>query len=79
MRDYSDRPVPRVIIENALRATNTAPSGTNQQPWHFVVISDPVLKGKIRTAAEEEERGFYHPRAIPRNSPLSNRDFRPEI
>ena len=65
VRDFSNRPVPRAIIENALLAAGTAPSGANQQPWHFVAISDPVLKGKIRAAAEEEERAFYHHRATP--------------
>ena len=65
VRDFSDRPVPKAIIENALLAAGTATSGAKQQPWHFFTISNPVLKGKIRGAAEEEERAFYHRRATP--------------
>jgi nitroreductase len=63
VRDYSDRPVPPEIIENCLRAAGTAPNGANLQPWHFVVISDPAIKKRIREAAEEEERDFYERRA----------------
>ncbi len=63
VRDFSDRPVPRDIIENALRAASTAPSGANQQPWHFVVVSDAETKKRIREAAEAEEREFYERRA----------------
>jgi iodotyrosine deiodinase len=63
VRDFSDRPVPREIIEDCLRAAGTAPSGANLQPWHFVVVSDPVIKKQIREAAEEEERAFYRERA----------------
>lgn len=63
VRDFSDRPVARDIIENCLRAAGTAPSGANQQPWHFVVVSDPEVKRKIREGAEEEERAFYGGRA----------------
>ena len=63
VRDFSDRPVPREIIDNCIRAAGTAPSGANQQPWHFVVVSDPVIKGQIRLAAEEEEQAFYSGRA----------------
>jgi len=63
VRDFSDRPVPREIIENCLLAAGTAPSGANQQPWHFVVVSDPAIKKQIREAAEEEERAFYGGRA----------------
>ena len=59
VRDFSDRPVPRGIIEDCLRAAGTAPSGANLQPWHFVVVSDPEVKRRIRKAAEEEERAFY--------------------
>ena len=44
VREFSDRPVPRSIIENALRAAGTAPSGANMQPWHFVAVADPALK-----------------------------------
>ncbi|MGI9234661.1 MAG: nitroreductase family protein, partial [Woeseiaceae bacterium] len=63
VRDFSDRPVPRDIIETALKAANTAPSGANLQPWHFVVVSEPETKKKIREAAEVEEREFYEHRA----------------
>lgn len=63
VRDFSDRPIPREIIENCLRAAASAPSGANQQPWHFVVVTDPETKRKIRAAAEEEERQFYGSRA----------------
>lgn len=59
VRDFSDRPVSREIIENCLRAAGTAPNGANRQPWHFVVISNPDLKRKIRAAAEIEEKRFY--------------------
>jgi len=63
VREFSDRPVPRDIIETALKAGNTAPSGANLQPWHFVVISGAETKKKIREAAEIEEREFYEHRA----------------
>ncbi|MFN8490035.1 MAG: nitroreductase family protein [Caldilineaceae bacterium] len=63
VRMYTDRRVPRTVIENCLAAAGTAPSGANQQPWHFVAISDPVIKRRIREAAEAEERAFYAERA----------------
>jgi len=63
VREFSDRPVPRDIIETALKAANTAPSGANLQPWHFVVVSGAEAKKKIREAAEVEEREFYEHRA----------------
>ena len=63
VREFSDRPVPIDIIETALKAANTAPSGANLQPWHFVVVSGPETKQKIRQAAEAEEREFYAHRA----------------
>ena len=59
IRQFSDRPVPRAVIEDCLRAAGTAPSGANMQPWTFVVVTDPQLKHQIRLAAEEEERKFY--------------------
>ena len=59
VRDFCDRPVPQPIIEECIRAAGTAPSGANHQPWHFVAISEPAVKHKIRLAAEEEERRFY--------------------
>ncbi len=63
VRDFSDRPVPREVIENCLLAAGTAPNGANKQPWHFVVVGDPDIKRQIREAAEEEEREFYAGRA----------------
>ena len=65
VRDFSDRPVPKDIIETALKVANTAPSGANLQPWHFAVVSGPETKRKIREAAEAEEREFYSHRASP--------------
>ncbi|HRK19367.1 MAG TPA: nitroreductase family protein [Hyphomicrobiaceae bacterium] len=63
VRDFSPDPVPVEIIENAVRAAGTAPSGANQQPWTFACISNPETKRQIRLAAEEEERAFYSGRA----------------
>jgi nitroreductase len=63
VRDFSDRPVPREIIEKCLLAAGTAPNGANKQPWHFVVVSDPDVKKKIRVEAEKEEHEFYNRRA----------------
>jgi len=65
VREFSSRPVPRDIIETALRAAGTAPSGANLQPWHFVVVSGAATRQKIRQAAEAEEREFYAHRASP--------------
>jgi iodotyrosine deiodinase len=63
IRDFSERPVPREVIEYCIHAAGTAPSGANLQPWHFVAISDPALKHEIRIAAEKEEKEFYAHRA----------------
>lgn len=63
VRHFSTRPVRWEIVENCLHAAATAPSGANMQPWHFVVVSDPKLKHRIRLAAEEEEQEFYANRA----------------
>ena len=63
VREFSARPVPRDLIETALKVANTAPSGANLQPWHFVVVSGPETKKNIREAAEAEEREFYTHRA----------------
>jgi len=63
VRDFSDRPVPREVIELCVLAAGTAPNGANMQPWHFAVVEDPEVKRKIRIAAEEEEREFYSGRA----------------
>ncbi len=65
VREFSDRAVPRDIIETALMAANTAPSGANRQPWQFVAVSGSATKQKIRDAAEIEEREFYEHRATP--------------
>lgn len=59
VRDYDPRPVPREVIEAAIRTAGSAPSGANHQPWHFAAISDPALKAQIRAEAEEEEKRFY--------------------
>lgn len=59
VRQFSDRPVPRAVIDACLAAAGTAPSGANLQPWHFVVVTEPSLKRAIRAAAEAEERRFY--------------------
>ncbi|MBW0144385.1 nitroreductase family protein [Sphingomicrobium clamense] len=58
-RMFSDKPVPREVIEKAILAAGTAPNGANHQPWHFVVVSDPDIKHRIRLAAEKEEQEFY--------------------
>lgn len=63
VRMFSDRQVARAVIEQCLAAAASAPSGANLQPWHFVAISDPATKRRIRIAAEEEERLFYSQRA----------------
>ena len=59
VRDYATRGVPEAVIANCIAAAGTAPSGANQQPWHFAAISDPALKARIRKAAEAEEERFY--------------------
>ena len=63
VRHFSNRPVPREVIEECLLVAGGAPSGANLQPWHFVVVSDPRAKHEIRIAAEQEEKEFYHRRA----------------
>ncbi|HXA09776.1 MAG TPA: nitroreductase family protein [Chthoniobacterales bacterium] len=63
VRDFSDRPISRAVIENCLRTAGSAPNGANLQPWHFVAVSDPGLKHEIRVAAEAEEKEFYEHRA----------------
>ena len=59
VRDFSTRPVPEAVIAACIAAAGTAPSGANHQPWHFVAISDPAMKARIREGAEDEERAFY--------------------
>jgi len=63
IREFSDRPVNKSIIENCIKAAGTAPSGANHQPWHFTAISDSKTKSAIRIAAEKEEKAFYEGRA----------------
>jgi len=81
VREFSERPVPRDIIETALKAANTAPSGANLQPWHFVVVSGAATKKRIREAAEVEEREFYEHRAseewLEALAPLGTDDSKP--
>jgi iodotyrosine deiodinase len=64
-RAFSSEPVPRELLEHAVRTAATAPSGAHQQPWTFVVVSDPELKRRMREAAEEEERKNYAGRMTP--------------
>jgi len=59
VREFAPDPVPRELIEIAIAAANTAPSGANRQPWHFVAVADAAVKAEIRRAAEAEEREFY--------------------
>ncbi|MFL6540994.1 MAG: nitroreductase family protein [Chthoniobacterales bacterium] len=63
IREFSDRPISREVIEHCIRTAGTAPNGANLQPWHFVAVSNPGVKREIRAAAEEEEREFYAHRA----------------
>ncbi|MFM9048845.1 MAG: nitroreductase family protein [Actinomycetota bacterium] len=65
VRDFSDAPVPRELIEIAVATANTAPSGAHQQPWTFVAVSDPQTKHRIRVAAEVEERENYEGGRLP--------------
>jgi nitroreductase len=80
VREFSDRPVPRAVIEEAIRAAGTAPNGANRQPWHFVAVADPAIKARIRAGAEAEEREFY--RSAPREwlealAPLGTDESKP--
>jgi nitroreductase len=65
VRRFSTDPVPVELVENAIQAAGTAPSGAHQQPWTFVLVSDPAVKRELRAAAEAEEREFYERRATP--------------
>ena len=62
VRHFSDRAVPREVIENIIRTAGTAPSGAHKQPWKFCSVSNPDLKLKIRKAAEQEEKENYNGR-----------------
>ena len=81
VRDYSDKPVPRDIIENAIRAAGTAPSGANMQPWHFVAVSSVEIKARIKAAAEAEEKELYSHRAgdewLKALEPLGTNEYKP--
>ncbi len=63
VRDFDNRPVDRRIVEQAIIAAGSAPSGANHQPWHFAVIEDPSKRKALREAAEAEERAFYEGKA----------------
>ena len=63
VRDFSDKPVSRRVIEDCLITAGSAPSGANRQPWHFAVVSAPAIKQQIRERAEKEEEKFYNDRA----------------
>lgn len=62
VRQFSERPVPRAVVESLLRTASSAPSGANLQPWTFVAVQDPETKRRIREAAEDEERRTYSER-----------------
>lgn len=62
VRDFSDRPVPREVIENIVRTASSAPSGAHKQPWTFCIVSDQLIKKQIRAEAEKEEYESYHGR-----------------
>ena len=82
-RFFSDRPVPREVIEAAVLAAGTAPSGANHQPWHFAVVSSADKRREIRLAAEEEERAFYAGKAsaewLEALAPLGTDDSKPYL
>jgi iodotyrosine deiodinase len=65
VRDFSSQPIPDGVLDDCIRAAGSAPSGANIQPWHFVVVTDPAIKARIRQAAEAEEEEFYTTRATP--------------
>ena len=80
-REFSDQPVPREVIEQALLAAGTAPSGANHQPWHFAVVFSADKRREIRLGAEEEERAFYAGKAgkewLEALAPLGTDDNKP--
>jgi len=81
VRDFSEQGVDPQIIENAIAAAGSAPSGANLQPWHFVVVSSMEIKKQIRIAAEKEEKEFYSGRApeswLEDLEPLGTDEFKP--
>ena len=62
VRDFSDKAIPREVIENIILTASTAPSGAHKQPWTFCVVSDRTIKSEIRNAAEKEEHESYSSR-----------------
>ncbi len=62
VREFSDRPVPRALMEDLIRTASTAPSGAHKQPWTFCLVGDPGVKKEIRVAAEKEEYDSYNGR-----------------
>lgn len=82
-RFFTDAPVPREVIEQAILAAGTAPSGANHQPWHFAVISSPEAKREVRRLAEDEEREFYAGKAsdewLEALAPLGTDDVKPYL
>jgi len=82
VRQFSDRPVPREVLEHALRTAGSAPSGAHRQPWHFVVVTGAALKHRIREAAEVAERKFYRtapPSWLAALEPLGTDDHKPYL
>jgi nitroreductase len=83
IRHFSTEPVPRELIDNALRTAASGPSGANQQPWTFVVVSDRDTKERIRVAAEREEGLLYHERAsdeyLGAIKPIGTNEVKPHI
>jgi nitroreductase len=63
IRQFAPDPVPREIVQDCIAAAGRAPSGANQQPWHFALVGDPEIKRRLRAAAEAEERAFYASKA----------------
>ncbi|MCG8465583.1 MAG: nitroreductase family protein [Xanthomonadales bacterium] len=83
VRDFSDRPVDKSIIENCIRAAGTAPSGANHQPWFFAAIHSAEVKKEVRLKAEQEERSFYAGKAgeewLDALNPLGTDDDKPYL
>lgn len=83
VREFSGRDVPREIIEQAILAAGTAPSGANHQPWHFTVIGKGAIRQKLREAAEAEEKAFYEGKAsqewLDALEPLGTDDHKPYL
>lgn len=65
VRDFSDKPIPKEVIDNIILTASTAPSGAHKQPWTFCVISNSKIKSEIRAAAEKEEYDSYNGRMTP--------------